>query len=287
MTLATRPVPVLAAAAVACAAIVLGASVLATPIGAALAGWSAAGQEAVFALILYGTLAAVAVVGRRLAGVEQASGAQAAWLLLGAATGIGGLALALGDAALAGGVARGAAGAGAATLLLGTLVTLGQAASEELFFRGWVQPVLVRGWGAAAGIAATAAAFAALHVAGGARAPLTLVNLALGGVLFGVLAWRSGGLAAPIAAHAGWNWSEGILFGLDPNPGAGSFGAVHDLDLTGAAMWGGSGEGLNASLAMGLVLLALIVPLVLWPRATGAGIAGAGAGPGARAAATS
>ena len=138
---------------------------------------------------------------------------------------------------------------------------VGQSASEELFFRGWLQPVLARAWGPIAAIAITAVAFAALHVAGGARTPLTLLNLMLGGLLFGLLAWRSGGLAAPIAAHAGWNWSEAILFGLDPNPGAGGFGAVHDLDLLGPARWGGSPEGLNASIAMTFVLVALIVPL--------------------------
>jgi membrane protease YdiL (CAAX protease family) len=60
--------------------------------------------------------------------------------------------------------------------------------------------VLARAWGPIAAIGATALAFAALHVAGGGRAPLTLVNLLLGGILFGLLAWRSGGLAAPIAA---------------------------------------------------------------------------------------
>jgi membrane protease YdiL (CAAX protease family) len=142
-------------------------------------------------------------------------------------------------------------------------VVIGQSASEELLFRGWVQPVLVRGWGPAAAILITALAFAALHVAGGARTPLTLVNLMLGGILFGLLAWRSGGLAAPIAAHAGWNWAEAILFGLDPNPGAGGFGAIHDLDLLGTAWWGGSAEGLNASLAMTLTLVALILPLAV------------------------
>ena len=148
-------------------------------------------------------------------------------------------------------------------LLLGSLVTFGQAASEEVFFRGWLQPVLARAWGPAIAIAITAAAFAGLHIAGGARTPVTLVNLALGGIVFGLLAWRSGGIAASIAAHAGWNWSEGILFGLDPNPGTGSFGAIHDLDLAGAALWGGSPEGLNASIAMTLVLAALLLPLAL------------------------
>jgi membrane protease YdiL (CAAX protease family) len=98
---------------------------------------------------------------------------------------------------------------------------------------------------------------------GGARSPTTLINLFLGGVLFGILAARGGGLAGAIAAHFSWNWSEQILLGLDPNPGVGSFGAWLDLDLAGPALWGGSEEGLNASLAMTMTLLALLVPLII------------------------
>jgi uncharacterized protein len=264
VTLAQRPVPVLVAALVACAAVVLGATAIAPVLGAALEGWSAAGQEAVFALILYGVLALVAVGGRALAGGSPGAGAPT-WLLTGAGVGVGGLLLALVDARLAGAVVRGAGEGGATALLFGTVVVLGQSAAEELFFRGWLQPVLARSWAPAVAIGVTALAFAGLHVAGGARAPLTLVNLALGGVLFGLLAWRSGGLLAPVAAHFGWNWAEGILFGLDPNPGTGSFGAVCDLDLAGAALWGGSAEGLNASLAMTCVLAALVLPLAARP----------------------
>jgi hypothetical protein len=260
--LAGRAVPVLFAAVVAAGAVVLGAMLLAPVLARALVDWSPGAQEALFSLLLYGLLALVAVVGRKLARLTGGGSASAGrWIALGVAIGVGGLMLTLGYATLAGAVARGAGVAGAGMLLFGSVVMVGQAASEELFFRGWIQPVLARAWHPALAILVTALAFAALHVAGGARTPLTLVNLLLGGILFGLLAWRSGGLAASIAAHAGWNWSEGIVFGLDPNPGAGSFGAVHDLDLIGASLWGGSGEGLNASIAMTIVLVAFIVPV--------------------------
>lgn len=259
-----RPVPVLIAAVLVCAAVVVGAMQLASVFGETLGSWSAPAQETVFAVILYGTLGVAGLIGRRLAKLPSVPRpSRAAWIALGALFGIGGFLLTLGDASLAGTVMRGAAGGAAGALLLGTAVTLGQSAAEEVFFRGWLQPVLVRAWGPAAAIGVTAAAFSGLHIAGGARGGVELINLALGGLLFGVLAWRSGGIAASIAAHAGWNWSEGILFGLDPNPGAGGFGAVHDLDLGGAALWGGSASGLNASIGMTTVLVALLLPL-LW-----------------------
>lgn len=265
MTGWARPVPVLVAAIVTCGVVVWGAMALSGPLGAALADWSPAAQEAVFAAILYGVLALIGAVGLRLAPGDAAavSAPRLPWLVAGMAIGVGGLTVALGDATLAGAVVRGPASGSVMVLLLGTLVTIGQSASEEIFFRGWLQRVLARDWGPVAAILVTAIAFAGLHIAGGARTPLTLVNLMLGGVLFGLLAWRSCGLVAPIAAHAGWNWAEGILFGLDPNPGTGSFGALHDLDLSGAALWGGSAEGLNASVAMTLVLVALLLPFAV------------------------
>ena len=74
-----------------------------------------------------------------------------------------------------------------------------------------------------------------------------------------MLAARAGGVAGAGGAHWAWNAAEQLLFGLDPNPGVGGFGALLDLDLVGAARWGGSAEGLNARWAMTVALLALLV----------------------------
>ena len=97
---------------------------------------------------------------------------------------------------------------------------------------------------------------------------MTLLNLFLGGLLFGLLAARSGGLAAAIAAHFSWNWAEQLLFGLDPNPGIGSFGSILNLELVGSSWWGGSDEGLNASIAMTFALAMLLAPLLILPART-------------------
>ena len=86
----------------------------------------------------------------------------------------------------------------------------------------------------------------------------------LAGTLFGMLALRTGGLAAPVAAHWAWNCTETLALGLSPNPGVGDFGALADLDMRGSALWGGSEYGLNGSIAATFVLVALITPLLLW-----------------------
>jgi len=225
-------------------------------------GW----QEAVFTLLLSGALLAVAVLGLWLQpGPHALAGRQPAVMLgSGAVLGLSGLGLSAVLAALALTVGHRPGTGAIAALLGGSLLILVQASVEEVYFRGWLQPVLIRAWGNAAGIAVTALAFAALHLVGGERSLVTLLNLMLGGLLFGLLALRSGGIVLPAAAHFAWNWAEAIGLGLAPNPGVGSFGAIVDLDLSGSANWGGSAEGLNASLAMSFVLIALLLPVAAW-----------------------
>lgn len=228
----------------------------------ALAIGDPATAEALFTVTIFGTLLAVAVAAGRVWGVKALAGGErpGRWGIIGLAMGVGGLSLAVGYAALAGTV-RPAPGIGApGVLLLGALAVLVQVLAEEAMFRGWVQPVLARAWGVMPAVVVAALGFAALHIVGGARSPVTLVNLLLGGLVFGTLAALGRGIAGAVAMHWGWNAAEQLLFGLDPNPGVGGFGAWWDLDLAGAGLWGGSAEGLNASLGMTAVLLALLLP---------------------------
>jgi membrane protease YdiL (CAAX protease family) len=217
--------------------------------------------------LLFGVLAVCGWIGGwRVAPRDTLIGPQPGTMLgLGAALGAGGLLSAFAYAWLSGAVVP---GAGAAVrpglMVVGLSAAVVQAGGEELFFRGWVQRRLAADWSPVAGLLVTAIVFAGLHLLGGARASLSLVNLLLGGVWFGLLAQRTGGVMAPAAAHILWNASEQLLLGLDPNPGVGSYGALFDRDLVGRAIWGGSDEGLNASVAVTLVLIALILPLGRW-----------------------
>ena len=154
--------------------------------------------------------------------------------------GAGALALAIG-AAWAGGVAVARphpAMFDGALFGAGTLLTLIGVLGEELLLRGLLQPLLVRTWGVAAGIVLSSLAFAAIHMVGGWGHPLSLLNILLAGLWFGLLAFRTGGLLAPILAHFGYNWAEELVFGASPNPGIGAFGAITDVDLVGPTIWG-------------------------------------------------
>lgn len=148
-------------------------------------------------------------------------------------------------------------------LALGLAISFMGVFAEELLFRGWLLSALQDRVGSSWAVLLSALAFSAFHLwAGGATDPISLANLLLGGLWFGLLAQRSGGLVAPVAAHLGWNVAEDIGFGLVPNPGVGELGALSNHQMVGGAMWGGTEEGLNASIAMTVVLVALIVPLL-------------------------
>jgi uncharacterized protein len=222
--------------------------------------------DTVFNVLVFGTMLVVAGVGGLVTRVNPLRLGAKAWAALpgGLVLGLAGIGATVGYAALAGTLAPGTGGETAPALIAwGAGVVLLQTLAEEVYFRGWLQPALAKRWGLWPALAAAAVAFAGLHVAGGARAPMSVVNLLLGGLMFGLLAARGGGIAAALGTHFAWNATEQLGVGLDPNPGTGSFGTLVDRELVGSALWGGSDEGLNASLGMTFALLAIVVPLAI------------------------
>ncbi len=79
-------------------------------------------------------------------------------------------------------------------------VGVGAPVVEELFYRGLVQPALVRRFGPAVGIGVSSLIFGAVHFS-----LVELPALALAGLVFGLLAWRSGRLGPAIIAHMTFN----------------------------------------------------------------------------------
>ncbi|WP_420382715.1 CPBP family intramembrane glutamic endopeptidase [Novosphingobium sp.] len=218
---------------------------------------------AVYYLLLFLPLIALALLlgivgGQNVIRIGRDAGR---WAGAGVALGLIGLMLTLGLSWLNGSVAWGSvARAGVGGLVLGSGLTLIQVAAEEILFRGWLQPALIARIGPPAGIAVGAVLFAAFHLTAAAMGPVALVNITLAGIWFGVLALRSGGVLAPLAAHFAWNVTEDIVLGMTPNPGTGPLGSLLDLDLVGGPWWGAQADGLNSSIGTTVVLIALVVP---------------------------
>lgn len=226
---------------------------------------SLAWQSGLITVVLFGLLIGAALLWGALAGATVTPLGRAPLKAggLGLALGLAGLLVATGYAALAGSLHWTVIYAHPSVVLIvvGTCLTLFQCAAEEIYFRGWIQPVAAASWGPWAGLVVTSLLFAALHVFAGVRAPLSMLNIFLAGMVFGLLAIRTGGLAAPVLAHFAWDWAESILLGLYPNPGVDVWNSMWNMDLIGPPLWGGSAEGLNGSLGVTFVLLALCVPL--------------------------
>jgi hypothetical protein len=158
-------------------------------------------------------------------------------------------------------------GAGAPAIGLGlalvSALTVFQAFGEEIFFRGWLQPLLGAKIGLKTGLALTAGLFTGAHLINQSFGAVAVVNIFAAGLLFGLLALRTGGLMAPFGAHAVWNWLEQSVMGLIPNPGSDPLGAFFNFDLVGAPLLSGGADGLNGSLLVTLVLAVAIAGVAL------------------------
>jgi hypothetical protein len=261
------PAAVLLAAVIVCFLILWGGEhVVALALPALGGPHSAAVDETIGTLIIFGLLLVAGLAGGAVCNVNAVRLGDGAGVKLaqGAAIGLIGLLVGTALAAIAGVLRNSTGGTSAGLLLWGTALIFLQAGSEEVFFRGWLQPVLVRAWGLW-GVPVTAIAFAGLHLVGSANSAISVLNLFLGGLLFGLLAYRYGGITAAVAAHFSYNWAEQLLFGIDPNPGVGSFGSIFNFELIGSSWWGGSNEGLNASIAMTFALTMVLAPLFIVP----------------------
>jgi membrane protease YdiL (CAAX protease family) len=195
-------------------------------------------------------------------------------LAIALATGAGALTAALSLSWAAGAVQLVGApgtGAGMGAWLIGAGLIAWSAFAEELMFRGLLQPALRRAWGVPAALGLTALAFAFVHYLGGWRDPVSLLNIFLAALWFGLLALRYGGVLVPTLAHIGWNGAEAMIFGVSPNPGIGSYGSLLDVDLQGSTLLGGSQDGLNASVSVTILLALLIGRLALAGRIGNAG----------------
>lgn len=227
-------------------------------------GWGAAVAQGVLQILVFAPFLAVTVVGVRLEGrwIGGEAGRGVHRALAGLLLGMVGFGASVAIAWAARAIEPGAAAAlspVAISFAFGVAVVGFQAFAEEAFFRAWLQPLLSIQWGPWIGLVGTSILFAGLHIIAGANSVLAVVNLFLGGMMFGLLALRSGGLAAPVAAHFAWNWTETGGLGLDPSP----TGSLISLRLHGAPLWSGGADTMNGSLATTIVLIVIVAGLMV------------------------
>lgn len=142
---------------------------------------------------------------------------------------------------------------GVLIVFLGWMV---QGAAEETLVRGWVLPALGIRLAPWAGIALSAAFFAALHSFNSGLSALAILNLALFGLFAAFYALREQALWGICALHSVWNWVQGNFFGLLVSGNDMNAGTLLNLQTQGPDWWTGGAFGPEGGLAVTLVLLA-------------------------------
>ncbi|MEO8455423.1 MAG: type II CAAX endopeptidase family protein [Sphingomicrobium sp.] len=120
------------------------------------------------------------------------------------------------------------------------------AVSEEMLFRGILFRWIEEFGGSWAALLVTSALFGAIHLANPNASIIAAVGIAFeAGVLLGGAYMLTRSLWLPMGLHAGWNFTQGEIFGI-PVSGTSVHGLL-EARLTGSPLLTGNGFGLEAS----------------------------------------
>lgn len=164
--------------------------------------------------------------------------------------------------ALAGGLRYGPDG-GTFVEYMGTgawtaFVLLFPAAGEEILCRGYALAVLADRWGNAVALVVTTLVFSVLHGANPEAGGLALFNIALAGLLLGLVRIVTGSLWAATGVHLGWNLAVGFLADLPVSGLALVDAPLIEVSRPGRELITGGAFGIEGGLACTLVLAAAI-----------------------------
>lgn len=157
-----------------------------------------------------------------------------------------------------GSLPRGVSAVGPVFLLLVAFVV--QAAGEEVLIRGWYMPVIGARHGPWVGVVASSLVFAACH---GFTNAVATVNFVLFALFLAVYCLYEGSIWGVCGWHAGWNWAQVNVFGLDVSGYPPNGGVLLDLQAAGPQLLSGGSYGPEGSLMGSVSLVAGIVVLML------------------------
>jgi len=145
------------------------------------------------------------------------------------------------------------------------LVLSPQSVAEELLMRGVPLRALSRGTHPVAAAVLTSSVFGVVHANNPGASWVAIANVALVGLWFAALTFKTGTLWCSIGLHVAWNFCEGVVFGQPVSglaPGRTLFTATWPHA---ASFWSGGDFGPEASGWTTVLLVAATVVTVLWP----------------------
>lgn len=139
------------------------------------------------------------------------------------------------------------------------------AAAEEALLRGYPLQALGEKWGAWVAVVVTSVVFGLLHLANPGIGVLSTANIAVAGLLLGVVYVRTLSLWWATGVHLGWNWSHGFLVDV-PVSGLEILDAPFYEGVSAGPWWlGGGAFGPEGSVVSTVVLLAATAALWVGP----------------------
>ena len=159
-----------------------------------------------------------------------------------------------------------AAGLSMAAMALGAVGSILAAAGEEVMLRGYVLQELMGKFPTAASVIASSLFFTALHAGaliGNEMAAIGALNIFLASVMLSLAYLATRTLWLPIGIHAGWNFVQGPVLGLNVS-GIDIGSGWQPVTLSGPGMVTGGSFGFEGSVfgligpAMGILLMILM-----------------------------
>jgi membrane protease YdiL (CAAX protease family) len=149
-------------------------------------------------------------------------------------------------------------------VLLALMAWTLQGSLEEIVMRGWLMPVLSVRYRPWLGVLVSSVLFALLHLLNPNVSFLSVLNIALAGLLFSLFALWEGGLWGACGLHAAWNWAQGSLFGFPVSGNLITGPALFNLTENGPDLLTGGAFGPEGGLLNTLVSLAACGMLVFF-----------------------
>lgn len=138
-------------------------------------------------------------------------------------------------------------------MFLGLVIMLLVAAAEEFIFRGLILRKLLRHINNWLALLISAALFAIVHLTNTDITTLGILNVFLGGLVFGISYMLTRSLPLVILFHFAWNFFQGPILGF-PVSGL-PFESLLLLEVTGATLVNGGGFGFEGSLVCTILLV--------------------------------
>ena len=141
-----------------------------------------------------------------------------------------------------------------------------QSSAEELMCRGFLYQRLRKSYRhPAVAIIGNAVLFGFLHIFNSGVTPLAIANIVLVGISYALFVYYCDSIWLPMAAHAAWNFTQNILFGL-PNSGIVSPFSIFKLDAATAkdSFAYNVGFGVESTIVACVVLIICCVLTILW-----------------------